>query len=455
MESDIVPGIGGDESAGRTSVSTPATKARLSAWVGRAMAQLHPRSLEERVFGLGVLLIVIHVAVAAIQGQGFGVAGTPLVLSLVLLLLLASYVGFLGGRRSVRAFLAIAVGAFALFFGTAVSIAHLATSGPSVSDVTGALAAITGCVLIGQSFQIGLRGRRRLLKAFVIPVLALLIFQWVVSPAIWAGVATNTPRPAVPSASTLGILGAVDVTFPARDGVSLAGWFVPGGTGSAVILMHGSHNSRLDIEAHLRMLVHAGFAVLAFDGRGHGSSGGLTDTKGWTADLDIAGAIDFLGQQPGVDPNRIGALGLSIGAMNALRAAADGLPLRAVVADGAGASTYGDMAAVDSQGIMWPLALSGDWLGVRATELIGGVTEPASLRSIVGNIRVPVLLIASSEPSELEHNAAYRDAIGGNATLWYLPDAGHIQGLTAHPEEYTDRTTAFLATSLAPASGIT
>ncbi len=428
-------------------------KARLSVLADRALTRLRRANAEERLFGVALILIFVHVSVAAATVQGFGVVGTPLVLGIVLVLLVLSSGTFLFRGRVARVALDATIGLFALFFGVAVSLAHMVAAGPSLSDMTGVIAAIAGGVLIVQAFRIGLRGRRRLVKAVVIPVLALFIFQWVVSPAIWAGVATNAPVPAVPGAASLGIAGAVDVIFPARDGVSLAAWYVPGGNGSAVILMHGSHTSRLEVVGHLRMLVQAGFAVLAFDARGHGASEGRMETKGWTSDLDVAGAIDFMEAQPGVDPNRIGALGLSIGAMNGLRAAADGLPLRAIVADGAGASTYGDLAAVDSQSVMWPLALTGDWLGVRATELIGGVAEPASLRSLVGGIRVPVFLIATTQPDELAHDTAYRDAIGPNATLWYIPDAGHTQGLATHPVEYADRVTAFLAASLLPDAG--
>lgn len=84
---------------------------------------------------------------------------------------------------------------------------------------------------------------------------------------------------------------------------------------------------------------------------------------------------------------------------------------------------------------MCPLAFSGDWLGMRATELASAVKEPPSLISIVGSVRVPVLLIASTKPTELTHDRIYRDRIGPNAMLCYIPDAGHTQGLNVHPAE--------------------
>ena len=141
-----------------------------------------------------------------------------------------------------------------------------------------------------------------------------------------------------------------------------------------------------------------------------------------------------------------------MGAMDALRAAADGIALRAIIADGAGAGTFGDMAILDGQGFKAPIALSGDWLGMRATELVSGIREPPALVSIVGKIRVPVLLIASNNPGELTNDQVYRERIGANATLWSVPDAGHVAALQTHPHDYTARVTAFLKAALSQTS---
>ncbi len=337
---------------------------------------------------------------------------------------------------------------FAIFVGVGVYVPHLVVARATGSDYTGALFLVAGVVLLGLAFWLGLHGHRRLLQALAIPLLLFVVLQWIVEPAREAGVATNTPRPVDPPASTLGIPGARNVTFPASDGVRLVGWYVPGKNGAAVMLLHGSHVSRASTVTHLRMLAQAGYTVLAYDARGHGQSDGPTNTLGWTEDDDIAGAVTFLRHQPGVNPARIAALGLSMGAMDALRAATDGIPLRAVIADGAGAGTFGDMAIVDGQGFKAPVALSVDWLSMRATELLSGVPEPPVLVSIVGKIHVPVLLIASNKPGELTDDQVYRARIGANATLWSVPDAGHVEALQTHPHDYTARVTAFLMAAL-------
>jgi fermentation-respiration switch protein FrsA (DUF1100 family) len=211
-----------------------------------------------------------------------------------------------------------------------------------------------------------------------------------------------------------------------------------------VILMQGSHGTRADTLAHLRMLAAAGYGVLAFDARGHGQSGGQTNALGWRGSDDVAGAFDFLRRQAGVNPEHIAAAGLSMGGEEALRAAADGIPLAAVIADGAGASTTGDQRLTSGA----PLRTSVTWLTMRTTELFSGDSEPAPLRSIVQRITAPVLLIASSARDERTIDQAFRERIGRNATLWYIGDAQHTKALTVHPAAYRARVTSFLAGAL-------
>ncbi len=174
------------------------------------------------------------------------------------------------------------------------------------------------------------------------------------------------------------------------------------------------------------------------------------ETRAWYDDDDLAGAISFLSGQPGIDPPRIAALGLSSDAMAGLRAAANGVPLRAIIADGAAATTYEDLAVVDGQLLEAPLALSADWRSMQAIELLSGLSEPPSLVSVVGQIRVPVLLIASNNPGELTVDRVYRDHVGLKAALWYVPDAGHIPALHTHPHDYAARVTTFLKAALDP-----
>ncbi len=310
------------------------------------------------------------------------------------------------------------------------------------ADTTGILATASGIALVALAFWIALRDRPLVIKLGGGIIALFVIAQWLIAPAINAGVATHAPREAIPSARTLAVPGARDVTFSAKDGTRLSAWYAPSRNGAAVVLLHGSHGTRVDTLPQLRMLSSAGYGILAYDARGHGQSAGQTNALGWGGANDLAGAVAFLDRQPGISPRRIAALGLSMGAEEALRGAGSGVALHAVVADGAGASTLGDTRLV-RHGLA-PVFLSETWLTMRAIELVSGATEPAPLKSVVARAHIPVLLIASGAANEHTIDSAYRALIGPMATLWYVPDAGHTNAFGEHPQTYTTRVLTFL-----------
>lgn len=416
-------------------------------WRERLLRQL-PLTLRTRwLLGSALAIVALHLAVVAVLFP----AGAPMPIRAGLLL--AAVLGapvlllWLGGAPRVARVLVVGVvGLGATVAGLATSVPHAGLTGAGDSDFTGILATVAGLVLVGVALREALHGRPLWAKLVFGTVTVLVIAQWVVAPAVNVGLITHAPRPAVPSAATLGYADARDVSFRAGDGVRLAGWFVPGRNGAAVILLHGSHDSRSDTRAHLRMLHAAGYAVLAFDARGHGQSQGETNALGWDGARDVAGAVSFLQRQSGVDPRRIAALGLSMGAEEALRAAATGVPLRALVADGAGASTLADSQLLPHNA--GPVFTSETWLTMRGAELLTGESEPTGLGRIVSRIHVPVLLIASAASGERAIDQIYRNRIGGNASLWYLPRTAHTAGLSTDPAHYAARVDAFLTRTL-------
>jgi uncharacterized protein len=64
---------------------------------------------------------------------------------------------------------------------------------------------------------------------------------------------------------------------------------------------------------------------------------------GWHGDDDVYAAIDVLKSTPGVDPSRVGVVGLSMGGEEALGAAAFDQRIRAVVAEGATGRSPADL----------------------------------------------------------------------------------------------------------------
>src|SRR5438445_4849680 len=74
-----------------------------------------------------------------------------------------------------------------------------------------------------------------------------------------------------------------DVSFESRDGTLLRGWwFAVTGADRAAVLVHGRGRNRINSTFHpdriARMLLAHGYAVLLFDLRAHGDSGGTRYT---------------------------------------------------------------------------------------------------------------------------------------------------------------------------------
>lgn len=181
------------------------------------------------------------------------------------------------------------------------------------------------------------------------------------------------------------------VTFPTPDGLRLTGWYVPSENVAAVILYPlGS------VQRHARMLIDHGYGVILVAPRGYGTSEGDPNAWGWGADNDVHGAVDFLRQRTDVDPDRIGALGLSVGGEVLLHAAAENPALSAVVSEGAGARSWNEYQHVDGPA-RWLWAPS-TITRMGATSVFSNRMPRPGLHDLVPKIAAPVVFIYASEP---------------------------------------------------------
>jgi len=114
-------------------------------------------------------------------------------------------------------------------------------------------------------------------------------------------------------------------------GTLAAHLYLPHGAGPlpAVILCHGLTSCKQNYADLAQFMQGEGFAAMAYDCRGHGESAGALDGLAWQ---DVGAVVEYLRTRPEVDAQRIGLVGASMGAHNALCAAAEYPVIRAVVA---------------------------------------------------------------------------------------------------------------------------
>jgi dienelactone hydrolase len=195
------------------------------------------------------------------------------------------------------------------------------------------------------------------------------LMAWQILHALaWAGPAGAVSRVVFPLFAARGLTYR-DVTFAASDGVRLSAWYVPSTNHAAVVAVPGSGSTRTGTLDQAAVLAGHGYGVLMADPRGQGRSGGRAMDAGWYGDRDIGAAVTFLQHQPGVDPNRVGVLGLSMGGEEAIGATANPA-IRAVVAEGATHRTAADKAGYLPGGITGAMQRGMDRLTYAAAALV-------------------------------------------------------------------------------------
>jgi pimeloyl-ACP methyl ester carboxylesterase len=352
-------------------------------------------------------------------------------------------------RRSGRLFqglLALIIGGAATVTGIAITAVKIWKLGVAEYTAVASLAAGVVLLALGSAMIVSEipRWRRRLIA---IPV-GLLACYYVLAPLTIAIYYTHLP-PTSLSGRTPADLGFAyrNVTMRTTDGLLLAGWYVPSENGAAVVVLHGSGSTRSEMIDHMAAVARHGYGALAIDARGHGESEGVAMDFGWDGELDVEAAVSFLARQPDVDPGGIAVLGLSMGAHEALAAAAGDPRISAVVAEGAGALSFADARSLGLDG--W-LSLPYYWVAFQAADLMSPTSPPMGLEDTMAEISPrPVLLISRDEGAEAALNQRYRAVAPDSTELWQTPSTHHTKTIWTYPDEWSRRVGDFLDRALA------
>ena len=237
------------------------------------------------------------------------------------------------------------------------------------------------------------------------------------------------PEPTLYATPEVVGLAYEEVRFPAADGVSLHGWFLPGQPGRPLVLFaHGNAGNishRIDNLAHFRRM---GLAVFIFDYRGYGhSKGKITEPGSYE---DMRGALIWL-EGRGWQPRQLVYFGRSLGAAVALQLALEEPPAGLVL----------ESAFTSVAGMGWhhqPLlyALLGWWaLSSRYDNL-----------SKIDRLRCPLLMFQGDRDRIVPPNMARQlfARAPQPKTLYLIPGAGHNNTYDVGGAPYWDQWRAFI-----------
>jgi esterase/lipase len=418
------------------------------ALTGPGAAARRAGSAEHLTLLIAVGVIALHVADDNfLQPEPGTAAGDHLLSGLVPLGCLGVAAAVYRGRRAgLRASIAILIGLFGIVAGLE-GWHYLTSATPSGDDFTSLLSLPAGLVLIGLAASILWRSRRtddglvwRYIRRALIGIAAVAAGLLLVTPFLVAYGTTHLARGFVPEAD-LGV-EYEDVTFTTADGLELEGWHVPSENGAAVISFPG----RKGPQDPARLLAEHGYGVLLFDRRGEGESEGDPNAWGWGGYRDVDAAVEFL-RGRGVDPERIGGIGQSVGGEMMLEAAARSDGLQAVVSEGAGVRSVREATDLPDSGPLQELGFALQTVGVA---LFSNEPVPEDLADLVGRIAPrPILLIQAQDGQGGEElNADYFEAAGQPKELWVVAEGGHVGSQDAEAEEFERRVVGFFDEAL-------
>jgi pimeloyl-ACP methyl ester carboxylesterase len=240
------------------------------------------------------------------------------------------------------------------------------------------------------------------------------------------------------------------------DGVSLAGWYIPAGSGAGpeaptIVLAHGHGTNKSGMLARAEAL-HDDFNLVLFDFRNHGQSEDGQTTVGLLERTDLRTVIDWLERTKA--PAAIGVLGVSMGSATAVNEARADQRVDALVMESTHATLANALEArLELQG--YPLALPGAW-----SILLGGLVRTGQdmsaadpVQAVEGYGERPLLLVADGQddtigPTDADDLLAAARSGGALVELQVCEAAGHGQSVRACAGDYPDWVLGFFADAL-------
>lgn len=234
----------------------------------------------------------------------------------------------------------------------------------------------------------------------------------------------------------------LDVTLTTSDGVRVAGWYVPSRNGATILLVHGFSSNREQMVPAARLLAEKGYGVLMIDLRAHGASDGSVCTWGDGERNDVVAALDFLSQRPEVDTQRIGGLGVSLGASVLTLVGAEDRRLSALVLE-AMPSSLEDGAELDPP--RWGFISA--WPGLAVFRAVGvnleAIRPIEALRAVAS--RQVFLIYGKDDPWVPLEMRVRMVKVGGQA---WVASCSHADCVEQMPQEYAERVIAFFGGAL-------
>jgi len=218
------------------------------------------------------------------------------------------------------------------------------------------------------------------------------------------------------------------IRFGTAKGKSLHGWWIPaepaGTPAPCLVLVHGWGRNVERMLPWIEILRPAGYDLLAFDARHHGSSDADDFASMVKFSEDIRAAVDVAVQRRGAHQAKVGVLGLSVGGSAAIHAAAHDDRIAAVATVGAFADPSEPRVLL---GRRWWILAPGVPLAFRLAERrVGFRFRAVAPERLIGKARARFLVIHGADDVVIPaSNAGRLAAASAGARAWVIAGRGH------------------------------
>jgi pimeloyl-ACP methyl ester carboxylesterase len=291
------------------------------------------------------------------------------------------------------------------------------------------------------------------MKKRVVVALAVIAFLYTSLSFVGAAFAMRIPRlPLVGSPASVG-LTYQDASFPARsDGTVLKGWYIPAGGQSAIMVVHGGFQNRVDEVVDTlglaRDLAARGYDLLLFDLRGRGESEGRGRALS-NIEPDIGGAVDFL-KGKGFSEESMGIVGFCSGAA-AAAIYTGGNGVGALVLDGC-FTTVDGMVVAEAIAAGIPRFLVRAFIpGLTVTTRIMYGFVQADPVDVVPHVGSPILFIHEENDTLVSREDTSRLFMASDNPaneIWEVSSVEHSRAYRTYPTQYVERLDSFFSRSL-------
>lgn len=247
-----------------------------------------------------------------------------------------------------------------------------------------------------------------------------------------------------------------DVSFQSGDGTEISGWYIPPPTcvsesrcedAPAMVLSHGRGSNRGGFQDEIPLLHRKGFALLAFDYRGMGTSEDVATTAGAKEPQDLVAAVEFVKTQQGVNNQPVAVYGKSLGATIALLAARDNPAIGPVISESGFArlsEVVGYNFELETGLPPMPLAPASIWIAERRAGV--DLDDVDAVEALHNSGERPLLIIHSRDDERVRFDQGEQlfEAAKEPKTFWQVDGENHASTIAVAPGEFDRRLSEFL-----------